>query len=480
MKWLYYTFGIGLVFGIAFALWPENRQFGYQSTPQTSQTTQTSIAVRSPAPESATVDPTHTSSALTAPPIPPDPSANLVLDAELQPIVDEYIETLRWYGLDVSQHGIWVESSQGTLAEYQGKMRFSAASLTKLATTLLALDHWGPDYRFYTRIAKTGELNNGVLNGDLIVKGGADPFYVWESAIALGNRLNQLGIQQVTGRLVIDGLFVMNFERDRAIAGELLRQALDSNLWTYEAYTQYQTLPPGTPEPQVSIAGGIVIEPVTHLEDADLLIEQPSLPLAALLKQMNIYSNNIIAQILLDLIGGSLNLEEGMVKLANIPPEEIQFINGSGLGPENQISPRGVCQILSALSDYLKEHNLGLPDVLPIANQDPGTLEIRTLPDGIMAKTGTLWNVSTLGGVVPTGDRPVQFLDEPDTLCFAIMNQGSTIDLFYDEQDSLVSQLKTTLQTLQTANSITNPLDSSAAQGLLNSSESQVPTESSL
>jgi D-alanyl-D-alanine carboxypeptidase/D-alanyl-D-alanine-endopeptidase (penicillin-binding protein 4) len=361
-------------------------------------------------------------------------------------VIDRYLDNLALWGIDTNSQAVWVQSSQGTLAQYQGKTRLPAASLTKLATTLLALDHWPTDHRFVTKIFATGSLQEGVLTGDLVVQGGGNPFYVWESAIALGNRLNELGIRQVTGRLVIDGVFVMNFERDRALAGELFRQGLDSRLWGYEADVQYQTLPPGTPEPQVEILGGVALESVASLDNPTLLVQQKSLPMVALLKQMNIYSNNIMAELLVDVLGGARVLEQGMVKLAKVAPAEVQFINGSGLGPENQISARGACQVLTAISNRLEADGLGLPDVMPIANKDPGTLEIRTLPQGIMAKTGTLWNVSTLAGVIPAGEKPVQSLKQPHTLCFAIMNQGSNIDLFYDEQDILVDQLKTTLQ----------------------------------
>lgn len=388
---------------------------------------------------------------------PPSPTPTpLRPDPQLQAIVDAHIAKLKNAGFDPSQQAVWVESSEGTVGEYQGRTRLPAASLTKLATTLAALNSWPADYKFYTRIVSQGTIENGVLQGDLIVQGGADPFYVWESGIQLGNALNQLGIKTVKGNLVIQGIFVMNFERDPAIGGTLLRQALNADLWSGEADQQYQTLPTGTPKPNLTIEGEVVV--ATDLPvGTQLLIEQPSLTLVQLLKQMNNYSNNIMAQLFADLLGGSSILQEAVVNLAKIPASEVALINGSGLGPENQISARGTCQILRAIGESLAPYQLGLPDIMPVTKVDPGTLEYRYLPPGIAAKTGTLWNVSTLAGVISPNDRPATSLDQPQTLCFAILNRGSGIDFFYTSQENLVTELKTQLTKTQLTERSSSP-----------------------
>jgi len=365
-------------------------------------------------------------------------------DPQLQAIVDAQIASLKNVGFDPAQQSVWIESSEGTVGEYQGRTRLPAASLTKLATTLAALNSWPADYKFYTRIVSQGTIENGVLKGDLIVQGGADPFYVWESGIQLGNALNQLGIKTVSGNLVIQGIFVMNFERDPTIAGGLLRQAFNADLWSGEAEQQYQTFPAGTPKPNLTIDGEVVL--ATALPTGtQVLIEQPSLTLVQLLKQMNNYSNNIMAQLFADLLGGPPILQEAVVNLAKIPAAEVALTNGSGLGPENQISARGTCQILRAIGESLAPYQLGLPDVMPVTKVDPGTLAYRNLPPGVTAKTGTLWDVSTLAGVISNSDRPAVSLDQANTLCFAIFNRGSGIDFFYTSQENLVTELKNQL-----------------------------------
>ena len=54
------------------------------------------------------------------------------------------------------------------------------ASTMKLLTTLVALDTLGPAYRWKTDIYAFGEVNNGFLDGDLLLKGYGDPFLVTE------------------------------------------------------------------------------------------------------------------------------------------------------------------------------------------------------------------------------------------------------------------------------------------------------------
>lgn len=381
-------------------------------------------------------------------PTPTPTLAVLPLDPDLQAAVNTYMERLTTQGMDTNLQAVWVESSEGRSGGYQADVALPAASLTKMATTLLALERWAADYRFFTRIATTGPVVEGVLQGDLVVWGGADPFYVWESAIALGNRLNTLGISQVAGNLVIDAdpIFVMNFERDRSLAGELLRQGLDARLWGWEAIQQFQTLPTGTPEPQVEIQGGVVVRSVPERDTLQVLVTQPSLPLVDLLKEMNKFSNNIMADLLADLLGGGAVLTQEVQAITQIPAEEITLINGSGLGPENQISARGVCRILNYIAQQLEPQGLGLSDVMPIAWQDAGTLDNRDLPTGTIAKTGTLWNVSTLGGLVPQGNSPADSLDRQPSLCFAILNQGVDLDLFRSQQDGLLAEFKQLLQ----------------------------------
>lgn len=52
---------------------------------------------------------------------------------------------------------------------------FVPGSTTKLLTEGTALELFGPDYRFHTRVYRTGPVKNGTLDGDLILVASGDP-----------------------------------------------------------------------------------------------------------------------------------------------------------------------------------------------------------------------------------------------------------------------------------------------------------------
>lgn len=78
------------------------------------------------------------------------------------------------------------------------------ASTMKLVTTLAAIDILGPSYRWYTDVYVIGEVNNGRLEGDLLIKGHGDPFLVTERVWQLLRNVNQAGITEISGDLVLD------------------------------------------------------------------------------------------------------------------------------------------------------------------------------------------------------------------------------------------------------------------------------------
>lgn len=354
-------------------------------------------------------------------------------DLAAEAVVAAYLQDLTTAQFDARRQGIWVQSDWTTLGSNRGNIPLPAASLTKVATTLAALGKWGAKHQFTTDIYLTGEIVNGVVTGDLIIEGKGDPFFVWEEAIALGNALEDRGIKEVRGNLLVTDKFYMNYEERSLKSGELLKQALDRSRWQAEISKQYLQMPAGTKQPAVAIAGRI--QAVNSIStDARLLIRHRSLPLAEILRQMNIYSNNKMAQILADLIGGADAVALSSAEIAGFPRAEIKLINGSGLGEENKISPRAVCQMLMAIDRLLVKDSLSAADLFPTAGRDlVGTVQDRSLPRGTTIKTGTLNNVSALAGVIPTS--------EGDRVYFSIINHGRQVNYFRQQQDRLLNKL---------------------------------------
>lgn len=78
------------------------------------------------------------------------------------------------------------------------------ASTVKLVTTWTALDMLGPTYTWPTRIYALGPIRDGVLNGNLLIKGYGDPYLVVEDLWAMLGQLRRLGLREITGDLLLD------------------------------------------------------------------------------------------------------------------------------------------------------------------------------------------------------------------------------------------------------------------------------------
>ena len=80
----------------------------------------------------------------------------------------------------------------------------SPASTIKVLTTFASLDLLGPAYVWHTRALFRGELTDGVLDGDLILQGGGDPYMSLERWWSFARTLRDKGLKSIRGDIVID------------------------------------------------------------------------------------------------------------------------------------------------------------------------------------------------------------------------------------------------------------------------------------
>ncbi|HIK37834.1 MAG TPA: D-alanyl-D-alanine carboxypeptidase [Geminocystis sp. M7585_C2015_104] len=355
-------------------------------------------------------------------------------DTRVQRVLQEYLDTLSSQGLSSSQQGIWVQSDWAIHANHRGKIPAPAASLTKIATTIAALKTWDLEHRFLTRIYTTGNIQEGVVKGDIIVEAGGDPLFVWEEAIALANRLEKLGIKRVEGDLIVVGHWQMNFQDNPLKSGEMLKQALNAQNWSPAIEKQYREIQESFSRPQIVI-GGSVKTSNRKPGNSQLLLTHQSLTLREILRLMNVYSNNHIAEALARQMGGGAKIATIASTVAKVPQNEIILVNGSWLGEGNRISPRAAARMLMALDMMLEDTNYNLGDLFPVASIDyKGTIEHRKIPRGIPCKTGTLAVVSALAGVIPTAEKGKVY--------FAIVNYGNNLDNLRKQQDTFLQKLQ--------------------------------------
>lgn len=95
-----------------------------------------------------------------------------------------------------------VDIRRGQILEAYDEVRgLPPASVAKSITALYALDTLGGGYRFDTRLLATGPVEGGVVQGDLILAGGADPVLDTDDLAAMAARLQGTGVRAVTGQI---------------------------------------------------------------------------------------------------------------------------------------------------------------------------------------------------------------------------------------------------------------------------------------
>jgi D-alanyl-D-alanine carboxypeptidase/D-alanyl-D-alanine-endopeptidase (penicillin-binding protein 4) len=325
-----------------------------------------------------------------------------------------------------ANQGVYVEAADGSvLLSQAASLAVQPASISKVPTTLALLRKLGPDYRFVTSFAAAGPVRGGMLDGDLVVDSGGDPYFLDENALLVAMRLNEAGVQRVRGSVRIRGELIFDWQSDdaavrlgRALAGATLPAA----------WVAVQSLTPAPVAPptlridgasNASIAGS---PNTTAGGDALPLVIHRSQTLLAMVKSLNDYSNNVFKP-LADAAGGTPEVES--LARGAVPEgmrAEITLADGAGTDARNRLSPRVAVRLLRALEQELVRNGHALVDALPVAGIDAGTLRARLDGPGeaghVVGKSGTFgdYGASALIGAISTTDL--------GTVYFAILNHG--------------------------------------------------------
>ncbi|MDM0075030.1 D-alanyl-D-alanine carboxypeptidase/D-alanyl-D-alanine-endopeptidase [Variovorax sp. J2P1-59] len=393
---------------------------------------------------------------------------------------------------------------------WRTQTQVNPASIMKLVTTYAALDLLGPAFTWTTPVYVDGPVRNGVLEGNLYIRGQGDPKLVLERLWLLLRRVQGLGIQSINGDIVLDrsafevadtdpsafdgeGLrpynaapdallinfksVVMTFVPNRAtqtaqvsfepalagvtsqatvplsagecgdwrttLAADFADPARLGFTGSFPAACGEKVWPVAYADPRSYAAravGGLWIEMGGRIRGvvrdgrvpAELkpAFELPSPPLAEVIRDINKYSNNVMAQQLFLTLGlqqkkrGTLDGARSTMRQwwnDRIGTGEGQpvFDNGSGLSREERISAAALAKMLQVAwrSPVMPE----LVSSLPASGVD-GTLRKRGLRSGGSAhlKTGTLRDAAGVAGFVhaASGRRYV---------VIAIANHGNAV-----------------------------------------------------
>ncbi len=114
--------------------------------------------------------------------------------------------------LTPEQISLWIAPADGSapIIDYHSQTPRTPASVMKVITTGTGLLLLGADYRWKTEFYIDGKLTNGILDGNLIIKGYGDPYMVQEDMANMVSALQISGLSQIRGNVILDSSYYAN------------------------------------------------------------------------------------------------------------------------------------------------------------------------------------------------------------------------------------------------------------------------------
>ena len=345
--------------------------------------------------------------------------------------------------------GAWVEdlSAGRVLLRRSDRRPLIIASNMKLFTTATALGRLGPKARLPTELWAVGELDGGIVRGDLILRGGGDPLLDGKGLARLGAKLAAAGVRRVTGRLLYDES-VFDSERyppEQGITGGPYLGRLSGLSFLKgaprdPARSAARALIASLRKSGIKLRKGTDARPTKpDRPNRELLVQIRSATVRDLIAATNVPSDNFLAEMLLKSIGAKVSGRgttrgggNAIAAFARKRGAQVAAINGSGLSRAVRSSPRSIGRLLGAME---ADEELSTPylDSLAVAGRT-GTLFDRmrgTAAEGrCRGKTGTLTGVSALSGYCFVGGR---------VLAFSILMNGVDITRAHAAQDRMAA-----------------------------------------
>ncbi|MBN4077408.1 D-alanyl-D-alanine carboxypeptidase/D-alanyl-D-alanine-endopeptidase [Sulfobacillus acidophilus] len=97
-----------------------------------------------------------------------------------------------------------------TIFAHNSKRLFMPASALKLFTTAAALHYLGPSFRFKSEIYTSSVSEDGKDLKNIYLKGYGDPSFSENDLSQIVARLSQMGVQKITGNIVVDSSYFDN------------------------------------------------------------------------------------------------------------------------------------------------------------------------------------------------------------------------------------------------------------------------------
>ncbi len=99
---------------------------------------------------------------------------------------------------------IYDTTSEKIVRGHNIRKEFVPASVTKLFTSLFAAETLGLDYTFQTELSYNGSISDGILKGNLYLRGSGDPELSLEGLLSLVKKLKLRKIKELNGKFYFD------------------------------------------------------------------------------------------------------------------------------------------------------------------------------------------------------------------------------------------------------------------------------------
>jgi D-alanyl-D-alanine carboxypeptidase/D-alanyl-D-alanine-endopeptidase (penicillin-binding protein 4) len=316
--------------------------------------------------------------------------------------------------------GLW-DLPTGKLLEAQGTdLALVPASTAKVLSTYAILRNLKPNFELYTEV--WGDLRGGTVAGDLVFKGGGDPFLTSERIWLMAHELKAKGVLQVTGRIRLDQTafdsqrFGNGWENTSAnTTPPILPLSVNFNRENGKLAADPERMDVEVIQSILREAGIAVLEqPQTQQPSAppQKLLAFASPPLRDLVMDINKVSNNFMDEMLVKAFGGGTwpggikRIQDFYESQLDLKPDKINLTDGSGLSKDDHISARTLAIVLrAAWNDF--EVGPEFVSSLKTIGGEPWKLHITdpNLARRVRCKTGHLNGVTSVCGYLqtPTG-----------------------------------------------------------------------------
>lgn len=320
--------------------------------------------------------------------------------------IDQLTNTRAVWAIDVE------DESGRVLYAQNGHKLMVPASNRKLFSAATAVDCFGFDHQFTTELWRDGD--------DLVLRGGGDPSF--------GGRYYASPGDAFAPMLAAVHAHAITHVHDVVADVSLYDRVVIPPSWKVgNLPSSYSAPVDAIAYHENTIEENAIADPALHAARAlrDLLIFDgitvdgdvrlgvargeriaavDSPPLSQLLTTMLKNSQNLYAEMLFKNAGGgsyasAIDTERRFVNEIGIDPHDLRFVDGSGLSPDDLVSPAAVVRLLRWMNAPPRRGAWW--QLLATPNQE-GTLHYRLvdLESRLRGKTGTLEGVSALSGII--------------------------------------------------------------------------------